>query len=392
MSTSVQPVKPRLAALDGLRGFAIVLVLFSHTWVVADILGVKNPIFRVFFSSGNYAVAIFFVIGGYLATRSMLAERQRTGGYRPAVGFLRRWLRISAHVYPVVVAVLVLTAIDQNMATYQLNNTRESAWRIITYTWNGYVLDHPLEARPDLGHLWYLCTDLWTVGLTMVLVYILGRHRAALLGVLVALIALVVIYRHHVAVTETEVRALMRISTRADGIFYGAIAALIQPWAQRLSSYAPRIALAGTLLLVPAMWVVQGSLFFGMGNVALNLLLIALLLALVVVPPRGISATVLQWRPMVVLGSYSLVLYVWHYPIFWYLSRNYFEWSWQWRTVVAYLATAVIAVITQRLIERPLQRWLRSESWHAMDHGLLPAVGTWARDRTRSLLKGSPQQ
>ncbi len=47
----------------------------------------------------------------------------------------------------------------------QHTNTRGLGLHIVTYTWNGYVLHNALEARPDLGHLWYVCTDLWVIGL-----------------------------------------------------------------------------------------------------------------------------------------------------------------------------------------------------------------------------------
>jgi peptidoglycan/LPS O-acetylase OafA/YrhL len=73
------------------------------------------------------------------------------------------------------------------------------------------------------------------------------------------------------------------------------------------------------------------------------------------------------------------VLYIWHYPLFWYLSKNETEWSGPTRTLLAYVITLLIAVATQLLIERPVRRWLASERWHAHDRGIGPALVAAAR-------------
>ncbi len=380
----------RVRVLDGIRGIAIVLVLLSHTWIVAPVSDISDRALQVLMTSGNYAVSIFFVVGGFLATRGMLREVERRGSLRPGVVWVRRWIRISAHVYPLVIAVLALTAIDQNMAAYQLNNTRESAWHIVTYTWNGYVRTHPMEARPDLGHLWYVCTDIWTVGFIALLVFVLGRRRPALLVALGAAVVVVMLYREHVFQTEGVYPALTRVQTRADGLLWGAMAAVALPWCQKLAPRAATLNLVAVLGLVPLMWAANESeRYFGLAGWALNLDLAVLVVTTTLAPPRAMVQRVVGWAPFELAGRYSLVLYIWHYPIFYYLSRNTLDWSWQWRTIVGYAATLVIAVVTQRLIERPLQRWLASPAWRALDDGFVVAArrrmqGEVAKVRDRS--------
>lgn len=367
--------RERVRILDGIRGVAIVLVLLSHTWIVAPTVDLENPVLRVLFSSGNYAVTIFFVVSGFLATQGMLRTIDRTGSLRFGVAFVRRWIRISAHVYPLVVAVLVLTAIDSNMVAYEQNNTRESAWAIVTYTWNGYVRTHPLEARPDLGHLWYVCTDLWVIGLILVLVYLLGKRRPALLLALAAATLLVMVYRDHVYATEGLYPALTRIQTRADGLLWGAMAAVALPWLTRLRDRAPLYGALSVIALLPLMWAVNDSeRYFGLAGVALNATMAVFVVATALAAPRGWVDKALGSGPVVLLGQYSLVLYVWHYPIFWYLSRNTAEWAWGWRTLVGYGATLLIGIVSQRIIERPVQRWLSSPGWRRLDDGLVPAA------------------
>ena len=227
--------------LDGIRGYAIVLVLLSHTWIVAGAERINSwTVVTWLFSNGDYAVTIFFVVSGFLATRSMLRELDTTGKFRPLVTWLRRWIRISAHVYSLVIVVLVLMAVNWNMlVAYQHTNTRESALHIVTYTWNGYVLHNALAARPDLGHLWYVCTDLWVIGLIVLAVFLVGRWRLALIASLATALLVVMLYRQHVYETEGVYAALIRVQTRADGLLWGALAAAVFPWAQRLPEVRP---------------------------------------------------------------------------------------------------------------------------------------------------------
>ena len=377
MAQEVTATRDRL--LDGIRGYAIVLVLLSHTWIIAP----ANDWTAVswLFSSGDYAVTIFFVVSGFLATSAMLREQDRTGRIRPAVTWLRRWIRISAHVYPLVILVLALTAANWNlMVAYQGTDTSESAWRILTYTWNGYVRENAFAARPDLGHLWYVCTDLWVIGLILLVVFLVGRWRPVLIASLAATLLVVMLYRQHVYETEGVFSALIRVQTRADGLLWGALAAVVLPYARRLRPYAVPALIASTVLLVPLMGaVVDEAGYFGLGGWLLNIDMFVFVLAVTMARTPAFLTRTVGWGPLVTAGRYSLVLYIWHYPLFWYLSKNETEWSWQVRTVMAYLLTLVIAVLAQLLIERPTQRWLRSEKWHALDDGIGPALVRAAR-------------
>ena len=48
------------------------------------------------------------------------------------------------------------------------------------------------------------------------------------------------LYRQHVYETEGVFSALIRVQTRADGLLWGALAAAVLPYAQRLRRYAGR--------------------------------------------------------------------------------------------------------------------------------------------------------
>jgi peptidoglycan/LPS O-acetylase OafA/YrhL len=375
--------RTRSGLLDGVRGVAIVLVVMSHLWVVYPVVNWHSRAVQIVFGSGDFAVNIFFVVGAFLATSGMLREVDRTGNLRFGVVVVRRWLRISAHVYPLVIVVLALTAAGAGIKLYSTVNTRQSAWHIVTYTWNGYVAAHPLEARPDLGHLWYVCTDLWSIVLISSIVYVLRLHRRLLLAALLAVAGVLAVYRWHVYVHDGYFAALIKLQARADAPVWGAIAAVALPFAGGLRRWAPAIGAFCALALVPIMfWVHSLSRYFSVPGLILDVVLALFVVSVTLAPPHVTLARTIGTRPWRFLGRHSLGLYLWHYPIFWYLGVNYPHWQ-SWAKVALGLgATVVVATLMTFLVERPLQRWLRSPGWQQVsDEGL--AQGAWRVTRAK---------
>lgn len=81
----------RISSLNGIRGFAILLVLLSH----ASNAGVSiNPALN-FSGAGRYGVFLFFVLSAFLLTRQFL-EKNKNESLKPMLShyFLRRFIRI----------------------------------------------------------------------------------------------------------------------------------------------------------------------------------------------------------------------------------------------------------------------------------------------------------
>lgn len=372
----------RVALFDGIRGIAIVLVIIAHMWTVW-VPWKTSPVWRTIVGAGDYGVNVFFVIGAFLATGGMLREVDRTTNLRFGVTILRRWVRLSAHLYPLLIAVLAFTGLDRGKPAFTAEQTGQSVWRIATYTWNNYLISDSLMARPDLGHLWYLTTDLWVIALIAVVVYVLRRNRPALLAVLVCLAVVTEFYRQHVYVTDGAYTALLQIPCRADAPLLGAAAAVALPYL-RPSNLAGRwLLLVVALAQVPLAWSVSsvGGYFAVLPTLAVNLSLAAFVILASVATPLAALRTTLGAAPLRFLGRNSPGIYLWHYPVFWWIARNDFEWSQPRRFITGLVVTAVIAVGMTHLIERPLQRWLRSDFWVRLTQlGLLP--GSWAAFRS----------
>ncbi|MDP9034379.1 MAG: acyltransferase [Myxococcota bacterium] len=96
MSEKPEAAADWLAALDGLRGVSILLVLTAHIYTAGwPRLG------------GGFGVTVFFVLSGFLITRLLLRERRSTGSVDLRAFYVRRAFRLFP-IYYLVLAVYCL--------------------------------------------------------------------------------------------------------------------------------------------------------------------------------------------------------------------------------------------------------------------------------------------
>lgn len=382
----------RIDVYDGLRGIAVVLVVLSHGWTVWPSTEIdKHDWLHPWFVSGNYAVSIFFAVGAFLATRGLLKRHAERDTVRFGVEFLRRFLRISAQVWLLLIAVAVVAGLEPSN-TYRGTETGTSLFRIATYTWNWYLQDHAVTARPDLGHLWYLSVDMQVFVLILLAVCILRRWPVALLITLAALLAACLAWRAHVYETEGIYQALLRTTVRADAPLAGAVGAAAMPFLGRLAPAGKWLAGLAALALAPLLYLTADSFgsaepgrnFFGVPGVLLTLALMVFMVGFTLRPDNRWVSVVLASPPLAFLGRHSLSLYLWHYPIFWFVSRHSDTWSWQERTLVGLVATVVLAFAGELIAERPMQRYLSSPDWREVEsNGITPYVAKRLRGESR---------
>ncbi len=395
------PRGSRVHVLDGIRGIALVLVLLHHAWILTPTSDITARPLRVLVTSGDYAVTAFLVVSGFLAMRAVLNTEARTGAVHFGVITLRRWARLAGQVYVLLAAVAITTAVLPGMAPgsapndpqgMDAQNTGMSLWRILTFTWPSYVIDHPMEARSDLGHLWYVSADLWGVAAMALLAFFFARRRAVLGLALVGAIALCTIYRFHMVSSGQEWDALLSLPARVDGLFWGALAAVAVPWLESLRGKLTGVAPLLLVGLVAVMWFGNGPVnYLQMGGLTFNLLFTALVLTTALGGATGMLGQVLGHPVLAWLGTMSLAVYLWHYPVWFYIARNHLDWEWPfedrfgwpWSAQLALglAVTAALAMLSVRLVERPLQVKMTSPWWRNLDHGLVVLLG----DRSRQI-------
>lgn len=90
-----EPAQQKIAYLDGVRGLAILLVLFHHTLMVFTGIRPQGNAETFLFNAGRYAevgVDLFFILSGFLITGILLRSKGRPSYYKNF--FIRRTLRI----------------------------------------------------------------------------------------------------------------------------------------------------------------------------------------------------------------------------------------------------------------------------------------------------------
>lgn len=138
-----------IPCLNGIRAFAICLVLASHL-IHSGIPQVLVCIFQ-FGSLGTLGVRLFFVLSGFLITEILLRELVKTGKIRLKRFFMRRILRIFPCFYSYLVILVVLSKsgliqieIDailfallymQNLNVFQNTDLFSTSWLVI-HSWS----------------------------------------------------------------------------------------------------------------------------------------------------------------------------------------------------------------------------------------------------------------
>ena len=373
-------VRDRVLVFDGLRGIAILLVMLSHTsWLTWPyVRGEGNVFTRALLENGNFAVSIFFVIGAFLYTTGLLNRAASPHGLHPGVQVVRRFLRLTPAVL-VLLGVLACVAALEPTPTYDGLRFGESAQSILTYTWNWYVKDNPLVARPDLGHLWYLSVDMQVFLLVLLLVWLMHKRPWALIGTLSLILLMVFAWRTHVYQTEGLYQALLRTNARMDAPLSGALAACLVPYARKFAAWAPAAAL-GSLVALAALSLatVEDVRFFRLAGDLVDLALAVFVVACTIAPVSHRLTNVVGFAPLAMLGRRSLSLYIWHFPIYMYLYHHTESWSYQLRTALALALTVAIAVVNDRTVEHWVGRTLVDPRWSRLDRGIPAYVGALA--------------
>jgi peptidoglycan/LPS O-acetylase OafA/YrhL len=310
----------RIRALDGLRGLAVVAVVGFH----APLSGMRG---------GFLGVSAFFTLSGYLITALLLDERDRTGGVSLRAFWARRARRLLPAASLTLVGVLLYGA---TIATpHQLRALRGDVLAAIAETANwrflftGRSYAQLFQEPSPVLHFWSLAIEeqfYLAFPLLMLGVWRVARGRriavAALLaaGVSASVAASVVL-----GGAANHSRIYYGTDTRAAELLVGALLA-VALHGHDLSALAGRarrsLAGAGAVALATMLWwwsaVDQSTAWLYRGGFALH----AVLTAAVIVAARlpGPVGRALGWGPLETVGRWSYGVYLFHWPVFLWLS------------------------------------------------------------------------
>lgn len=382
--TTTPPARRHVAAFDGLRGIAVIFVVLQHGWT----LWPKEYLYRIrpfdsLFFDGNLAVTIFFVLGSFVVTKSLLTEWDQHRTLNPLRFYVRRYVRLSAQLFALLGAIAFVNLVD-NTDLMSPEHTRASLLAIAGYYWNWHLMGDPLESRVDLGHLWYLSVEQQSYVVLALAIALLGARRGRLLAGLCVLIVFTAVWRWHVIDTVGWDTASLRTSTRMDGILWGSAAALVVNRVPLIAANATRYMTAGAVamfaVLMTSVPLGDDNYFRVQGTLMDLATAVFVLAAHHAYAQRSVVSRFFGWRPLVWLGTLSYGIYLWHYVVFWAVARHTNTWWWPQRTVVAMTLLTIIVLAADRWIEQPTKQWLdrrrRTASGAATATDAAAATGT----------------
>ena len=368
--------------LDGLRGIAVAAVLLYHggvTWAKGGFLGVE----------------VFFVLSGFLITSLLLAEWGRSSTISLGAFWARRARRLLPALFCLVAVIgLYYAAAGSSQAIPGLKGDGISAliyysnWHQIAVGTSYFATTGPVS---PLQHTWSLVIEeqfylVWPILLGGVL-WLATRlvpdpgGRRPLVVLLGVTVAGVVASAVDTGLLFDGGRHLDRVyygtDTRASSLLIGASLAIgMALWragAHRTTatdvagSSTGRVLGAAALLALVAVLVATAlaggsdKWLYPYGLLVLDGAVMVLIAAAVAFP-ASLAARALAVRPLRAVGTISYGLYLWHFPLFLWLSASAIGVSGTRLLIVRLAVTLAISTASYFLIEQPI-RQRRRPTW-----------------------------
>jgi peptidoglycan/LPS O-acetylase OafA/YrhL len=351
-----RPTIPFLPGVEGLRGLALLAVLFYHndfTWARGGFLGVST----------------FFTLSGFLITLLLIWEYSTAGSISLRGFWSRRYRRLMPASLLCLFGVVlfgIFVASPGQLATLRGDVIAALAyvanWRFIA---SGQSYAQLFTAPSPVLHFWSLAIEeqfylIFPVVLVLTFKVFRGSRRAVVvvLGLLslASLASMLVLYSPGQDVS----RVYYGTETRALELLLGALLALalahptgyalrMPRWAWEIAGF---IAAGVTVTLwvearLTASWLYQGGLA---GYALMSCLLI------VAAVRRGPIRAALSFAPLRWLGAVSYGAYLFHWPIYlWLTSRRTGLDPWP-LFGLRVGVTLAVAVASARLLERPIRQ------------------------------------
>lgn len=258
----------KLAGLDHLRAFAIIIVFLYH---YAGLFGHPQWVSTIS-KFGWTGVDLFFVLSGYLISSQLFAGVAKTGSISFLTFFIKRFFRI-------IPAYLAVVALYFLFPSFREREALAPIWKYLSFTQN---LGLDLSRQGTFSHAWSLCIEeqfyLFLPLIMITLIYFKALKKGAIMLLLLYVLGLLARwYSWHVLVSAYSESDDYRVYWykliyyptygRLDGLLTGvSIAAIFQFRPQlknKIQSYGNYFIVAGLLILTGAYYLCLDQQSFG---------------------------------------------------------------------------------------------------------------------------------
>ncbi|MCX7738349.1 MAG: acyltransferase [Hydrogenothermaceae bacterium] len=347
-----------IKGIDGFRGVLVLVITLFHTFTVFFPEKLEK------FPGGFLAVESFFVLSGYLITKTLIktfSERARLS--EAFITYIkRRFLRIFPSLF-FVISVISLFVVLSNLFTG--NHVKDESISGLSFFYNYYLIfrDMPyFQKFEDISfflHLWSLSIEfqLYLIaGLIFLTVSLVDRKDSVikfLIFLFLGFISVFFSYYYSNVLNINPDNIYFSSEARSFGFFFGGIVSLLEDKIKgklgELSGYI--LGTVGSTSLMFSFFSVSVytdwcyPLSFLLGDFFSIMVLLGFLNSNYIKESFGI----LDW-----FGKRSYPFYLWHYPIFVILNSLYG--SDLFYVIFAYILVFLLSDLTHRLIEEPFRK------------------------------------
>lgn len=322
--------------LDGLRGFAILLVLANHT-------GLPHT-----GRAGTVGVTAFFVLSGFLITRLLVEEHDRFGGVSLKGFYARRGLRLL----PAMAGYLTVTTIvalrygqplDQLVyAGLYVSNIARSVgvdMRLAPHTWS-------LAMEEQFYIVWPLL---------LLAMMSAGRSRRHMLQVVVLGIVASMALRWWLVTGGASLVRLHNDPLLGGGVLLvGCLLALLIDRIPTHRFLAAGLFLGGVVIILAASPGQKGVTLYLVVVPLVTVASAGLIAVLAHDGQPGWMRAVTTWPPLRYLGRISYGLYLWHYTVY-FVVKNHVT-SYPLKPLLQVGIALPVAALSYHLLEAPFLR------------------------------------
>lgn len=293
-------------AIDAIRSLSILSVILLHLYIHFPFTNnIPQPIFNIIFESGYYGVIVFFVISGFLITKSILNKWGSLQAVKIKAFYCMRFARIMPCLIALIILLSILDFAGAPGFIIHTTTLSSAVFAALTFHINW------LEAKT--GYLPGSWDVLWTLSVEEVfyiifpLLCLLIRNQRLFVSMLLLLIIIGPFSR---TLISNEIWQDHSYFSCMDGIAFGILAALL---VKNISYPVSKFfLLSGFGLFVLIFFFRHFVYLIGITEIGLNFTLLELSIALLLIAFNNNSSKLKIIKPLCWYGRDSYEIYLTH--------------------------------------------------------------------------------
>jgi peptidoglycan/LPS O-acetylase OafA/YrhL len=299
----------RILELDGLRAFAVLLVVFYHMVAFSKSIPFISPSNTLILVLGRSGVQIFFVISGFIITHLLLKEYEKKEDISLISFYQKRFFRIIPSFFAYLLAILLLTILGLITTQY------------INFVWSVLFLGNfDLYKNAGLSDRWFFLHT-WTLGVEEqyylifppILVWLLKLRKKRIVTVLSIIIFCICLSGYEIAkVASVYISPVWtKISTLSDfryiiaGVLFALHKEKIEKIVKNTSWVIPLVLIA---LIITTHYLGEYKFLTILLKALTSFFLVFLIMWFMSNPEK---CSILRWKVVQWIGRCSYSIYLW---------------------------------------------------------------------------------